>query len=112
MRVDELKSRLKVPTVTVCTPSACGFKPAAEDETKEAKDEKPAGEVTDDEADDEEDMDDLLCALMFLAEAEDALSSIIKLDKRDNFLSFNHAKDIVNLMGQISEFTAQYATED
>ncbi len=108
MKLDELKRRLQTPVITVVTPSACGFTPA---EDTALEDSKARGDVGEEVEDDEDDTDELLAALMLLAEAEDALYTIIKLDRKKNFLSINHAKDVVLLLNNMEEFTGQYETE-
>lgn len=55
--------------------------------------------------------DDLLYALNLLSEAEDAISSILKLDKRENILSINHHGDLLQLCQNIAEFNLQFVED-
>lgn len=116
MDITELKARLRN-KVTVVSPSACGFvdKRLLPNEEEDAKEEEKVTEIysssDDDEDDDEDEGDDLFYALNLLSEAEDALSSILKLDKRINVLSINHYKDLSNLLQNIAEFNEQFQTD-
>jgi hypothetical protein len=93
MDLQELKARLQR-NVVVTSPSACGVVPPQEDD-----DDDEAEEIIE---------DDLLYALNLLHEVEDAMSSIFKLDKRHNFLSMNHYKDLRTLSQNITDFTEQF----
>lgn len=109
------KAKAKAATgVTIVAP-ACSL-PVAERKqdtrTLPNEEENPFAEAGKEDDDEDTVDDDLLYAMNLLAEAEDAISSIIKMDKRENILSINHHGDLVQLMQNIHEFTEQFMEEE
>ncbi len=118
MDVSELKARVKIREATVVTsPSACGWYPpkvqgpTLPDDGSAEKDVIDA-QITEISEEDDEVQDDLFYAMNLLSEAQDALSSILKLDKRVNVLSINHWKDINTLIDNIEEFSQQFLSSE
>jgi hypothetical protein len=59
----------------------------------------------------EEEMDDFVLALTLLEDAHDTFRSLLTRDRKDNFLSANQFKDIVDLSESIADLTEQYEIE-